>query len=85
MEKELERLRDEGVALARDWKRLPYLGATILLAGPIHLIWGPTVALYAVLCAPALVGTAYYLVGVRRNENREQILEYEHQLAHWDE
>lgn len=82
--KEVVRLRELGLELERDWRRIPYLGGTVLLVGPAFWIWGPTVGLYALLCVPALVVTALYLVGVRRAENREQVADYERQLRRMD-
>lgn len=80
IEKEVERLHDEAKILERDWRRVPLLFAFILTAGPAYWIWGPTAALYAVLCTPCLVITALYLLGVRRSENRQSIAELERQL-----
>lgn len=77
---EIERLRAQGELLDRDWRRIPYLGVFLLAAGPAYWIWGEVAALYAVLCTPCLVGTAFYLIGVRRSENRQQIEELEAQL-----
>lgn len=71
MDAELTRLDEEGKALAREWRRIPWLFAFVVLAAPAYWIWGPLAALYAVLFTPCLVGTAAYLVGVRRRENRE--------------
>ncbi|MCA9610298.1 MAG: hypothetical protein KC619_32105 [Myxococcales bacterium] len=71
MDAELARLAEEGKALDREWRRVPLLFAFVVTAAPAYWIWGPLAALYAVLFTPALVGTAAYLVGVRRRENRE--------------
>lgn len=73
-------MREQGEILERDWRRIPFLGLFLLSAGPAYWIWGPTAAVYAVLCTPALVGTALYLIGVRRSENRHEIEELEGQL-----
>ncbi len=35
---------------------------------------------YALLCTPCLVGTAAYLLGVRRSENQQNLDELQHQL-----
>lgn len=75
IEKEIERLEEQATLLEKDWKRLPYLWGTLLLVGPIWLIWGPVVGLYAFLCVPSLFFTALYLVGVRRSENRQTLEE----------
>lgn len=80
IEKEIERLHEEAKVLERDWRRVPFLAAFILSAVPAYLIWGPTAALYAVLCTPCLIITALYLLGVRRAENRQSIEELERQL-----
>ncbi len=80
IEQEIERLHGEAKILERDWRRVPLLFAFILTAGPAYWIWGPTAALYAVLCTPCLVITAVYLLGVRRSENRQSIAELERQL-----
>lgn len=77
---EIERLKGEAEVLERDWRRIPYLAGFIVLAGPAHLIWGPIAAMYAVLCVPCLIGTAYYLIGVRKRENRDLLVELEEQL-----
>lgn len=82
---EIERLKGLGEELERDWHRIPYLGAFVLSAGPAYWIWGPTAAIYAILCAPCLVGTALYLVGVRRSENRQLLEELEGQLRQIDD
>ena len=80
IEKEIERLEEQATLLERDWKRLPYLWGGMLLVGPIWLIWGPVVGLYALLCVPCLFFTALYLVGVRRSENRQMLAEMRRQL-----
>ncbi|HJL15539.1 MAG TPA: hypothetical protein RMH99_07790 [Sandaracinaceae bacterium LLY-WYZ-13_1] len=85
IEREIERLHEQGELLERDWRRIPYLGLFLLSAGPAYWIWGPTAAMYAVLCTPCLVGTALYLIGVRRSENRQQITELEGQLRAIDD
>ncbi len=77
---EVERLHEEAKTLEREMQRVPWLFAFIVIAIPAHLIWGPTAAFYAVLFAPCLVGTAFYLVGVRRAENRANVEEIERQL-----
>ncbi len=77
---EIDRLKDEAKILERDWRRIPFLFAFILFAGPAHWIWGPTAAFYAILCVPCLVITAAYLIGVRRRENTELLGELEGQL-----
>jgi hypothetical protein len=80
IEREIERLHGEAKVLERDWRRVPWLALSVLSALPAYLIWGQTVALYALFCAPCLVGTAAYLVGVRRTENRQNLRELEQQL-----
>lgn len=85
IEVEIERLEEQGVLLERDWRRIPYLGAFVLSAGPAYWIWGPTAAFYAILCAPCLVGTALYLVGVRRSENKQLLEELQGQLRDMDD
>ena len=84
VEREVVRLREEGVQLAKEWSRVPWLAASIVLVVPCYLIWGATVMFYGVLCVPCLVLTAYYLIGVRRRENQRLVAEYEHQLETWD-
>jgi hypothetical protein len=78
--KELERLREEAVVLERDWRRAPYLIGLALLAVPAYFLDYPLLALLFLLCAPALVGTAIYLLGVRRAENRQLSEELEMEL-----
>jgi O-antigen/teichoic acid export membrane protein len=78
---ELERLRKEALVLDRDWRRVPYLIGALVLAVPVWWIWGPLAALYAFLAVPCLVGTAAYLIGVRRAENRQLMEELERELA----
>ena len=85
VEKEIERLHGEREVLARDWRQVPYLGLSIVLVGPFYWIWGPVVAFYTFLCVPSLVATAYYLIGVRRKETRQNIEELEAQVRRWDE
>lgn len=71
MKQEMLRLEEEAKVLERDWKRAPYLGLGVVLALPVYSVWGGIAAALVVLCAPALVGTALYLLGVRRSENRQ--------------
>lgn len=85
VEIEVARLREERDKLAREWKQVPYLGLSIVTVAPIYWIWGSIPAFYAILCVPSLVATAYYLIGVRRKENRENIAELERQLSGWEE
>lgn len=80
MQAEVERLESEAKILDRDWKRIPLLVAGVVLAVPVHFIWGPTAAIFAVLAVPCLVGTAFYLIGVRRIENRQNLEELRRQL-----
>ncbi len=80
MEREVERLKGEAKVLERDWRRVPWLFAFVLSAVPAYLIWGQTAAVYAILCTPCLVGTAAYLLGVRRSENEQSLRELERQL-----
>jgi hypothetical protein len=77
MDQELERLREEGRTLEREWRRVPWLSSTVVLAAPTYAIWGPLAALYAVLFVPCLVIAALYLIGVRRSENRATLEELE--------
>lgn len=81
IEQEIARLHQEGAKLEREWHQVPYLFALVLLAGPVFWIWGPVAGFYTILGAPSLVVTAYYLVGVRRSENRELLRDLERQLA----
>ena len=80
IEAEIERLKGEAKTLERDWRRIPFLAAFFLLALPVNWIWGPTASFYAVLCVPCLVATAAYLIGVRKRENRDLLVELEDQL-----
>ena len=84
MDEELARLVEEGAALEREWRRIPYLFAVGALAVPVYFVWGPLVALAVLLATPCLVGTAAYLVGVRRRENRELHAELERERAQLD-
>jgi hypothetical protein len=81
MDAELARLADEAKALEREWRRIPFLFAFGVLAAPVLFIWGPLAALYTLLFTPCLVGTAAYLVGVRRRENRDLHEELKHERA----
>lgn len=81
MDDELARLAEEGGALEREWRRIPYLFGLGLFAVPVYWIGGPLAALGVVLATPCLVGTAAYLVGVRRRENRELHAELERERA----
>ena len=81
---EIERLKEEALVLERDWRRIPYLAAFIVLAGPVHWVWGATAAFYAILCVPCLVATAAYLIGVRKRENRDLLAELEEQLEDYE-
>lgn len=80
MEREVERLEGEAKVLERDWRRIPWLFVFVLSAVPAFLIWGKTAAIYAILCTPCLVGTAAYLLGVRRSENQQSLRELQRQL-----
>jgi hypothetical protein len=80
MEREVERLEGEALVLERDWRRVPALMVFALTALPAYWIWGSVAAFYAILCAPCLVITALYLVGVRRAENRQALAELRKQL-----
>lgn len=77
----MERLESEAKVLERDWRRIPWLFVFVLSAVPAYLIWGNTAAIYAILCTPCLVGTAAYLLGVRRAENQQSLRELQQQLA----
>lgn len=80
LEQEVQRLHAEAAVLEREWRRAPWLFATIAAAIPVHFLWGPAAAVYSILFAPCLVVTALYLVGVRRAENRANSAELERQL-----
>ena len=80
MEAEIDRLKDEAKVLERDWRRIPFLAAFLLLAGPVYWVWGATASFYAVLCVPCLVLTAYYLSGGRIREIKDLLVELEDQL-----
>jgi hypothetical protein len=80
LEAELERLKQEGAQLERDWRRIPLLTTTVVFVAPVYFVWGPTAAFYGVLCVPSLVLTAIYLVMVRRNENRDLIGDVRRQI-----
>lgn len=80
VEAEVARLKDEAKVLERDWRRIPLLFALVLTAVPAYYVWGPTAALWALICTPCLVITALYLIGVRKAENRQQIAELEREL-----
>lgn len=80
IEIEVERLEHEAKILERDWRRIPLLMASVVLAVPAYFVWGATAAIVAVLLAPCLVVTALYLIGVRRAENRQTIGELRRQL-----
>ncbi|MGE0790288.1 MAG: hypothetical protein AB7S26_31725 [Sandaracinaceae bacterium] len=77
---EIERLKGEAKILQRDWRRIPFLAAFIVLAAPAFFVWGPAAAMYTVLAVPCLIGTAAYLVGVRIRENRELLRELQDQV-----
>lgn len=76
----MERLKEEADILERDWRRIPFLLLTALLAAPAYFVWGPLAAIFALIAAPCLVLTALYLIGVRKSENRQSIAELERQL-----
>lgn len=70
---EVERLHREIASLDRDWARVPYLLFSLLLTIPAGLIWGWVAAQLVLICAVSLVGTAAYLIGVRRREYRGEL------------
>lgn len=80
MEAELLRLESEQAILDRDYRRVPLLFVFGLLTIPVYFLWGGTAAIYAILCTPCLVITALYLVGVRRAENRNEMVEIRRSL-----
>lgn len=80
MEAEVLRLESEQVKLERDFRRVPFLLVFGLAAIPAYFLWGGLAALYGVLFTPCLVITAFYLVGVRRAENRQNLIEMRQSL-----
>lgn len=80
MRAEIARLIEEDQSLDRDWRRIPYLLAFAVLAAPAYWIWGPLAAIGALLCTPCLLGTAAYLIGVRKREARDLRAELEGEL-----
>ena len=84
VEKEIVRLREEGAKLSREWRQVPYLGLSIVVVAPVYWIWGGVAAFYGFLSVPSLVATAYYLIGVRLRETRQNIAELERQLRGWE-
>lgn len=80
LETEVERLRGMVSALDKEYRRIPYLAAFIVAVPIVHAMWGPVYAFYALACVPCLIGTAYYLVGVRRYEAKSEIRDLEAQI-----
>lgn len=85
IEKRIAFLRSEEVGLKRDYDRVPYLWATILLVIPCYLAWGLLGLIVVVLSTPSLVMTAYYIIRTRRLENFGDLRDLEGQLALLDE
>lgn len=81
IERRIEFLRSEEVGLKRDYDRVPYLWATILLIIPCYLMWGLLGAIVVVLSTPSLVMTAYYIIRTRRVENFGDLRDLEGQIA----
>ncbi len=81
---QIERLKAQRARLERDWARIPRLAWALLFVVPAYFLWGITGALSTVLFVPCLIGTAAYLVGVRRFENGQTIAELEQAVAKYD-
>ncbi|MFW6051327.1 MAG: hypothetical protein ACODAU_09145 [Myxococcota bacterium] len=73
LEAELERLQRELDSLERDWKRVPWFAALLVLTVPAGILWGAVGALLVILGTGALMGTAAYLIAVRKNEYRGEM------------
>ncbi len=81
LEAELERLRTNLASLRRDWERLRYAPALMLLVVPAFAMAGPLAAAATALLVLSLIGTAAYLIGVRRREYAGEIAEVKRELA----
>jgi len=85
IEAEVTRLEALQKELDRDYRRVPLLLAFGLLTIPVYYIWGTTAAIYAILCTPCLLIAALYLVGVRRADNKKEMLELRRTLRRMPE
>ncbi|MFW5925274.1 MAG: hypothetical protein ACOCV4_03855 [Myxococcota bacterium] len=70
LEAEVERLQGELESLERDWKRLPYYAVLLVLAIPAGILWGGLAVALVIGGTATLIGTAAYLISVRKNEYR---------------
>lgn len=80
LQSEVTRLEHELSILERQWNRKHRLGFFALLAIPAYFLFGPLIAGVVLLCTPALIGMQAYLLGVRRMECRQLILETQREL-----
>ncbi|MAQ18094.1 MAG: hypothetical protein CMN30_25270 [Sandaracinus sp.] len=74
---EAELVRLEGLLgdLEKDWSRVPYAFALLILAVPAYLKWGFMGSSLTILTVVSFVATAYYLIGVRKAEYRGEMAE----------
>ena len=74
---EAELIRIEGLLgdLDKDWSRVRYAWALLALAIPAYLKWGTMGWSLTLLGVLSFVGTAYYLIGVRKAEYRGEMEE----------
>lgn len=73
LEAELERLQVQLDSLERDWKRVPFLSSLLVLAIPAAIVWGALAAALVIVGVASLMGTAAYLISVRKNEYRGEM------------
>lgn len=73
LEAEIGRLQGELESLERDWQRLPWFATLLVLAIPAGLLWGGMGVALTVVGVVLLIGTAAYLISVRKNEYRTEL------------
>ena len=75
LQNELTRLEGLLQDLERDWKRVPYALVLVLAAIPMYLQFGVLGSSLTILTVVSFIGTAYYLIGVRKAEYRGEMEE----------
>lgn len=80
LEAELQRLKRLREDLDGDWKKVPWLLWTTLLAVPVGALWGPIWAALTVATALSLWATAFYLIRVRREDYKHEVEDTKREL-----
>lgn len=81
LEAEVERLRKQLLVLEGQWKKKHRLALFALVAIPLFIFAPPLWGIGALMATPCLVATQAYLIGMRRAECRELILQTQRDLA----